>query len=262
MEGSPVELWTAAHARTILPALVVMLGLSVLLRKLLKNKPLKTRMLPVRIIALVLVLLEVGKQAFSFARGYDLYHIPLHICSLFVFVIPAMAFYRGKHCHSVRAVAAALCTAVFALMMIYPNLIYSAGNIENFLKGYLDFHTVAFHNLIMLLFMLLLALDLHGTERGQGRAVVGFTTGYCVVAATMAHVLKTNYANFYQCNIPPLETLRLNVAEVLGTVPTQFLYALIVSVLTVSFILGSYQLYRVLNRINAWKKTVAEQPCS
>ena len=252
-----MEIWTAAHAKTILPALAVMVMLSLLLRKLLIGKNFKARMVPVQIITVLLLLLEAGKQVISFVRGYDLYHIPLHICSLFIFVMPAMAFYRGKYRHSVRAVAAALCTAVFALMMIYPNLIYSADNIRNFFCGYLDFHTVAFHNLIMLLFMLLLALDLHSPQKGQGKAIVGFTVCYCILASSMAHLLKTNYANFYHCNIPPLEELRLKVTEVLGVVPTQLLYVLIVSALTVGFILGVYQLYRLANRINSEKK-VAE----
>lgn len=257
-----MELWTAAHAKTILPALVVMFLVSLLLRKLLKEKSLKVRIIPVQIIAVILLLLEVGKQAVSFSQGYDLYHIPLHICSLFIFVIPAMAFYRGKHWGSVSAVASALCTAVFALMMIYPNLIYGTWNIEGFFRNYLDFHTVAFHNLVLLLFMLLPALNLHEPAKGQGKAVAGFSVCYCAVAATMAHVLETNYANFYSCNIPPLEELRLNVAKNLGTVPTQILYALIVSGLTVSFIFGSYQLYRLVNRVNGGKKAVAEQICS
>ena len=55
--------------------------------------------------------------------------------------------------------------------------------------------------------------------------------------------MKTNYANFYSCNIPPLETVRLTVAGAIGTGATQVLYAAIVSVLTVLFILGSYHLY-------------------
>lgn len=252
-----MELWTATHAKTVLPALAVMLGLSLLLRKLLIGKDLKIRMIPIQVITLMMLLLEVGKQTVSFVRGYDLYHIPLHVCSLFLFIMPAMAFYRGKHQCSVQAVAAAFCTAVFALIMIYPNLIYSADNVRNFFRNYLDFHTVAFHNLVMLLFMLLLALDLHSTEKGYGKAVVGFTACYCVVASSMAHLLKTNFANFYRCNIPPLEDLRLKVTETLGVVPTQLLYVLIVSALNVGFVLGAYQLYRLLNRLNA-KKKVAE----
>ena len=154
-----MELWTPTHTRSILPALAVMVLLSVLLRKWLLHKELKVRMIPVQIITVLLLLLEVGKQTISYRRGYDLYHIPLHVCSLFLFIMPAMAFYRGKGSKNVRAIAAAFCTAVFALMMIYPNLIYSADNVRNFFRDYMDFHTVAFHNLVMLLFMLLLALN-------------------------------------------------------------------------------------------------------
>lgn len=252
-----MELWTETHAKSILPALAVMLMLSLFLRKLLIGKDMRIRMIPIQVITVMLLLLEVGKQSISLIRGYDLYHIPLHVCSLFLFIMPAMAFYRGKHRHSVRAVAAAFCTAVFALMMIYPNLIYSADNVRKFFRDYMDFHTVAFHNLVMLLFMLLLALNLHSAEKGYGKAIVGFTACYCVVASSMAHLLKTNFANFYHCNIPPLEDLRLKVTEILGVVPTQLLYVLIVSALTVGFVLGVYQLYRLLNGLNA-KKKVAE----
>ena len=252
-----MELWTQTHAMSILPALAVMLVLSLLLRKLLIHKEWKVRIIPVQIITVLLLALEVGKQVISFRDGYDLYHIPLHVCSLFLYIMPVLCLYRGKHCHSVRAIGAAYCTAVFALIMIYPCLIYSADNVRNFFKNYMDFHTVAFHNLVMLLFMLMLALNLHGNEKGYGKSVSMFTVGYCVVAASMAHLLKTNYANFYRCNIPPLEDLRLKITDVLGAVPTQLCYALIVSVLNVGFVLGCYQLYRLVNKLNA-KKQVAE----
>ena len=49
------------------------------------------------VLAVILLLLEVGKQTLSIMRGYSLYHIPLHYCSLFIFMLPVMAFYRGKH---------------------------------------------------------------------------------------------------------------------------------------------------------------------
>lgn len=47
------------------------------------------------------------------------------------------------------------------------------------------------------------------------------------------------------------------MSQALGRIPTQLLYVLIVSSLTVGFILGVYQLYRMLDRVNG-KKTVAE----
>ena len=65
-------LWTPEHAATLLPAVVVMVVISLLLRKGLKNKSFETRMLPIKVIAELLLLLEVGKQVVSLCRGYDI----------------------------------------------------------------------------------------------------------------------------------------------------------------------------------------------
>ena len=80
------------HIKTLLPALIVMLAISIALRALLGKKDIKIRMIPIQVIAVILLLLEVGKQAVSFSRGYDLYHLPLHFCSLLLVTMPAMAF--------------------------------------------------------------------------------------------------------------------------------------------------------------------------
>ncbi len=247
-----MELWTPQHIRTLLPSLAVMLVIGLVLRLTLGGKSFKIRMIPVQVIAVALLLLEIGKQAVSFSRGYDLYHIPLHFCSLFIFAMPAMAFYRGKHQKQVFGVTSALCGSVFLLMLIYPNLIYGSWNIEGFFRDYLDFHTVAFHNLVMLAFVLIVALNLHTPgETGEHKAVILFMLGFCAVSAAMAQILKTNFANFYQCNIPPLEQVRLSLGEIIGAVPTQLLYILIVSALNVFFVLGVYQLFRLLARLLA-----------
>ena len=111
-------LWTPEHAATLLPAVVVMIAISLLLRKWLINKSFETRMIPVKVIAVLLLLLELGKQAVSISRGYDLYHLPFHFCSLFLFMMPAMAFYRGKHQEKVFAITTSLCASCTLLMLI------------------------------------------------------------------------------------------------------------------------------------------------
>ena len=85
-------------------------------------------------------------------------------------------------------------------------------------------------------------------------AIICFISGFCAVSAAMAQILKTNYANFYQCNIPPLENLRLSIQNVLGYWPTQILYILIVSALTVLFTILSYLVYKSLRRLTASKE--------
>lgn len=256
-----MELWTRQHAVTLLPAVAVMVVLTLLLRRLLSSRPHTIRMIPIRIIAVILLLLEVGKQAVSLSRGYDLYHLPFHFCSLFIFVLPAMAFYKGKRTQTVYAITAALCASVFALMLIYPNLIYSAWDIEHYFDEYMAFHTVTFHNLVMLAFLLIPALQLHTPQpKGEVKAVIWFIVGFCVVSASMAHLLKTNYANYYTCNIPVLETVRLAVQEAVGVLPATLMYVAIVSALNIVFVYGAYWLYRLMRRLLENKKALSQLP--
>ena len=245
-----VELWTQEHALAVLPSFAVMLALAFVLGKALANKELKIRMIPLQVIACILLVLEAGKQVVSFSRGYDLYHIPLHFCSLFIFVLPAMAFWKGKRAETVRGVTAALCCAVMLFMLIYPNLIYSPSDVASFFSDFMSFHTVTFHGLVMFAFVLIVALRLHTPQpKGEKRAIVIFMLCYCTIAAIMAQVLKTNFNNFYRCNIPPLESLRVAVENALGYTVSQVMYVLIVIVLDVLFVLLSYWIYRAVYHI-------------
>ena len=244
-------LWTPEHVKTLLPALAVMLILAAVLRRVMKDKPRNIRMIPIQIIACLLLALEIGKQWASSIGGYDLYSLPFHFCSLFLFSMPLAAFYKGKYEKAVFSVATIWAASLFMLMLIYPNLIYSDGNIRNYFAEYMSFHTVTFHNLVMFAFLLILALDLYKPmEKGEIKVLLAATTGFCVISASMAHILKTNYANFYRCNIPVFEDVRISLQSVIGVGLTQILYVLIVSVLTLLFVLLAYGFCRLLYRIS------------
>lgn len=253
-----MELWSQAHIQTLLPALAVMLIVSIALRLLLGKKDLKIRMIPIQIISVLLILLEIGKQTVSFSRGYDLYHIPLHFCSLLLFTLPVMAFYNGKYVNQVRAVGTAICGAIFWLTAIYPNLIYSAGNIEGFFDNYLDFHTVAFHNLAMLAFMLLVALNIHApAKKGEHTLIILFLTAFCIIATVASQLLQTNYAGFYQCNVGPIENIRLMLQPTIGYWPTQLIYVVGLTAVHYGFVIGFYCLYKAIRRLLTKKTPVA-----
>lgn len=251
-------LWTPEHIKTQLPAMGIMLVIAVLLRLWLGKKSFKIRMIPLQIIAVIFLLLEVGKQIVSFSRGYDLYHIPLHFCSLILFTLPFMAFYNGKYASGIRGIATAVCCAVFWLTTIYPDLIYSAGNIQNFFGSYLDFHTVTFHNLALLAFMVIVALDLHTpAKKGEFKSIVIFLTAFCVVAAVVSQLLETNYAGFYHCNVPPIEEFRLSLQPIIGYWPAQIIYISGLTAVHYGFVCGFYALYKLLNRLLNQKKELA-----
>ena len=252
-----MQLWTQTHAKTLLPALAAMLVIAFVLRLLLAKKDMKYRMIPFQILACLLFIIEIGKQVVSYRQGYDLYHLPFHFCSLFIFMLPIMAFYRGKHTATVRHITSAISGAMLLLLLIYPCLIYSDGNIKEFFTNYLSFHTVAFHNMVMFAFILIVALDLcENDTKPHSKAIIIFTAIFCAVSATMAHLLKTNFANFYTCNIAPLETVRLAVQNAAGYVPAQILYVTIVSLLNIGFVYMSHCFYRLLNKIFAQKAPV------
>jgi len=240
-----MQLWTYEHAIAILPAAAAMVLIAFVLHITIGKKDIRIRMIPFHVLSFFIVLLEIGKQAVSLHRGYDLYHLPFHFCSLFIFVLPFMSLYKGRHTQAVRGITAALCAAVFLMMMLYPNLIFSAGDVHNFTKDYLSFHTVAFHDTVIFALILIVALRLHEPQKtGEPRSVAVFTLLFCVVSATMAQLLKTNFNNFYSCNIGPLEGLRLAIQESLGYGATQVLYVLIVTVLDILFVQMSYWFYR------------------
>ena len=252
-----MQLWTPAHVQTLLPALIVMLVLAVVLRLTLGKKDRKIRMIPFQILACVLVLLEIGKQGLSLYKGYDLYHLPFHFCSILIFMPVIMAFYRGKHEKTISCITTAALSAVFILTVAYPDLIYSAQNIKEFTTNFFSFHTVAFHNVALLLFLLIPALDLHEpAPKGETKKVLLFILGFCVISATMAHLLQTNFNNFYTCNIAPLEAVRQAVEAVLGSTVAAILYVLIVTVMDLLFVAGAYWFYRLCLNLTAQKEKV------
>ena len=238
-------LWTTQHAVTLIPAIVIMILLTVVLRKYLKDKPLNVRIIPLQVIAVLLVLLEIGKQAVSLSRGYDLYHLPFHFCSLFIFALPLAAFYKGKHSHGVYEVVSAWCASLFLIMLIYPSLIYSQWDVEYYFTEYMSFHTVSFHNLVMLAALLIPALEIGGKEGRKHKAVLLSTCGFCAVSATMAQLLKTNFAAFYSCNIPAFEEVRLSLQSTIGAVAAQAFYVFVVAVITILFVWMAYGLLAI-----------------
>ena len=208
-------------------------------------------MIPFQILAVLLFISEIGKQVISFSRGYNLYHIPLHVCSLFIPLIPLMAFYNGKHKEAVKTITCSVPMALRMFMAIYPNLIYGSWNITNFFNDYFDFHTVFYHNVVIFEFILIIVLRLH--HIGEGKHVrnmallgVGFSAG----AGTMSQILKTNYANFYTCNIGPINDFVNTIKDALGYTVGQTIYVIILGILHVLFFIGCYYLYRAIEKLN------------
>lgn len=250
-----MQLYTKTHAITLLPTFAVMILAAILIARFLGNKEEKYRMIPIQIIAVIIIVIEIIKQVQSLVEGYDLYFIPLHFCSLFIFFIPLFAFYKGKGKEYIRSFAVIASAMMSVFLLVYPDLIYSAGNVLNMGKEFLSFHTVVFHNLVLFAFVLIIALKLYNfnAKRDIKVILIGFSI-YCVVAASMAQILKTNYNNFYTCNIGPIANFVETVKDKIGYVAGQTLYVSIVIVLDMLFAFISYGVLRLITRIREIKR--------
>jgi hypothetical protein len=65
----------------------------------------------------------------------------------------------------------------------------------------------------------------------------------------MAQILKTNFSNFYSCNIEVVNNLVLSVKESIGNILGQALYVLILLVLHVGFFITSYYVYTKVEKL-------------
>ena len=91
-----MELWSDLHLKTLLPAFFVFASISIFLGIWLAKKDESIRLIPIKILSVILVLLEIAKQIYAIAIGYDLYNLPLHFCSIIVFLLPIFCFLQRK----------------------------------------------------------------------------------------------------------------------------------------------------------------------
>ena len=246
-----MELWTKEHFWQLIPTEIVMIIIALVLNKFIGKKPLKIRMIPFQILAVLLFLSEIGKQVLSFSRGYDLYHIPLHVCSLFIPLLPLMAFYTGKYKDVVRTIACSVTVSMVLFMVVYPNLIYGSWNILGFFNDYFDFHTVFFHNVVIFEFILIVVLRLHHVgEKNYAKHHAIFGACFSLVAGFMSQILKTNYANFYTCNVGPVNDFVNSIKDAIGYTAGQTIYVVILGLLHVGFFVLCYYLYRAIDKLN------------
>ena len=252
-------MWTKLHLITIFPTFLVLGILTFLLWKWLKDKDEKFKLIPIKIIAIILVVIEIIKQidAALDVNGYRLRALPLFYCSLFLYLYPIMAFYNGKHKNAVRNLTLCSGTALIALMLIMPRYIYLDSNITNFFVDYASFHTVFFHNLVVFGTFIIFTLNLYDINPNRDYLqVCSFYFAYCIIVAPIANLLKTNFHYFYTNTVGFVEAIRQQWVADLGHFLGQTCYVLTSTVLTIAF---SMAMYCLLYGIVKLKNTIIKK---
>jgi len=239
-------LWTKLHALTILPTFVVLGILAFFIAKWLKNKDEKIKNIPFMIISVFILIIEIIKQIVSFEDGeYNLYSLPFHYCSLFLYLLPLHAFYKGKYKKHIEAATFICCASLFLFMLVVPTVIYGEGAISNFMKSYIDTHTVVFHNVVCFYFMLMIALKTHEFETKRDLLVSSISLSiYCIIATILSYTLKVNFHNLRECNLGAVEQIRLSLVNSIGTMG-QVIYVFVIFIGTTLIAFISYFLTKL-----------------
>lgn len=241
--------WSKLHVLTLIPTLVIEIIMAFFIGKCLSNKSNKAKMLPFKFIAVLLTFMEIIKQIVSIKKGYDLYHLPLHFCSLFIFLLPLHAFYNGKHRGKVNLLMLTCSASLLFVMLICPNVIYSEEAIKNFTNDYIDSYSIIFHGLVSFYYMLMLFIDEYKFNTKKDiKILFMFFTIYILISAPLAQILQTNFHNLYKCGIPFIENFRIFLINKLGWI-AQLIYIIGMYIATIGVNVFTYTLSKKVNML-------------
>ena len=199
--------WSAKE-KIILPIMIVVLlifaiGICLLTR----NKSERIKRLPLFIITIILLILEVTKQIYNICIGYDLWAIPLHFCSLFMFFYSFSNFGKGK-LKRFGDIMTVCCTfLVIVLFYLNPSNIIGE-SCENVFANFSNFHTFTYHHLLFLYYFIFLGSNLIVAKFSDLIYIIIGISSYAVVAITFAFSLNVNFCSILHNSFAPLEAIR------------------------------------------------------
>jgi len=205
----------------------------------LADKSLKTRTIPLKVITVIIVVLEIIKQIRELVVGYNLFAIPLHFCSLFVFLYPLACFSKGRFKGYAQTTATIFSLMVGIAYIFNPKLmIQDAG--QTFFSRFGSFHTVVFHMLVYAYAVFSLFLNVYEAKIGRDMLVVGVSISiYWVIAIVASYSIGVNFNNVLKSGFPPFETFR----QTYGNLP----YLILIIPLFIMYGLANVYLYHLLN---------------
>ena len=209
--------WSKAEA-TVLPiALLITLVLALAVTFLTRKKSETLKKIPLMIIITAMIGMEIAKQIYYVKAGYDTWAIPLHFCSLFMYVYFGCAFFKGKIGNVFKCLSLCMSLLFIVIFYCYPSSVIGEST-SNIFKDFLSAHTFIYHHLIFLFFFILLFSNIYKKSKFDYLYACIAIIVYAAVAVPIAHTLDTNFCFILYNEIPILESIRQSYGQIFYTI--------------------------------------------
>lgn len=207
--------WSESDKLALPILFVVIVGVSILLHFILKNKSEKIKQIPLHIVSAALIILEIIKQIYFAANGiYTKNTLPIHFCSFIVVIIAFAQFLPSKVAKWFDAPSVVFPLIAIILVIVHPRSMIGNSSATMF-NSFPNFHAFYFHALVIAYPILKLSLLNINLKAKYALSIVGLLGIYCSYAIPLAFYLKNNYLNILYSYFYPLEQLRLSYGQVL-----------------------------------------------
>lgn len=201
--------WTKDEIQIVPITLMVIIFLSVIINFYLRNKSEKIKRIPLLIITIIVLILEIIKQVYSLIKGYDLWKLPLHFCSIFLFVFSFASFGKGPLRKIGDVISLSGGFAVLIAFLISPrNIIGNA--CENVFANFDQFHTFTYHFLVFFYLFILIGSNLVQAKFSDIKYIITTVLGYAIIAIVAGYSLNVNFCSVLHNNYSFLEAIRLS----------------------------------------------------
>ncbi len=209
--------WSKSDAIVLPLALLINLVLALAVTFLTRKKSETVKKIPLMLIILTMLGMEVAKQIYYIKAGYDTWAIPLHFCSLFMYVYFGCAFFKGKVGDVFKCLSLCMSLLFIVLFYCYPSSMIGTATV-NIFKAFLPTHTFFYHHFISLFFFILLFSGIYKKSKFDYLYACLAILIYATVAIPVAHTLDTNYCFILYNEIPILESIRQACGQVVYTI--------------------------------------------
>ena len=206
--------WSESDKIAIPITLTIIIVLAIILNFTLKNKSEKIKKLPLQILALIVVVLEFGKQFYFIVLDtYELYALPIHFCTLILVLMALSQFLPSKIAKFFKAPAFVFSIIVFALVLVHPSSMIGKAT-SNIFGNFKNFHTFTFHFTVIAYPIFSIALSNYKPRLKDCINICCTVVFYATYAVPLAFHFKANYVNILYSFFEPLENFRLSAGQV------------------------------------------------